>query len=203
MQCSVVQCIALQRNTRKRISIQFKELHCTTLESTSLQYAHRSTSKCSWLLSFVTWKYFNNIDRFKKFYQVQYTAVQSKGSSAVQYIAVPCKSEICNTVKFNAVQWIELLWIETIYISKTFYWNALHRKEVQCNSMRKKFRLVLCCRVHSSPPPLIQIPKRRRKTLWFFFLYRCFYISISQEIWCLPYAGFLFKRFFEFQIKWH
>ena len=62
------------------------------------------------------------------------SAVQSKGSSAVQYIAVHCKSEICYAVKFNAVQWIELLWIETTYIFKTFQWSALHRKE-QCNSI--------------------------------------------------------------------
>ena len=35
VQCSLVQCIALQRNTKQCISVQFREVHCTTLESTS------------------------------------------------------------------------------------------------------------------------------------------------------------------------
>ena len=51
-----------------------------------------------------------------KLYKVQCSVVHSRGSSAVQYIVVHCKSAICHTVKFNAVQGIEFLCIKTICI---------------------------------------------------------------------------------------
>ena len=103
---------------------------------------------------------------FFKLYLLQCSAVQSKGSSVVQYIVVHCKSEICYTVKFNAVQWIELLWIETIYIFKTFQWSALHREKVQCNSMNKNVDLCSAVKCTAAHPRLTKSPEEEEKSLY-------------------------------------
>ena len=68
-----------------------------------------------------------NIMRFKNF--AQCSAVQSRGSSAFQNIAVHCKLAICYTVKFNAVQGIELLCI--IYMYK--YFSQVHCMGNKCS----------------------------------------------------------------------
>ena len=59
VQCSEVQCIALQHNTLQYIFIQFREVQCTTLESNLLQYAHPSTPKCSWQLLVLCYKIYS------------------------------------------------------------------------------------------------------------------------------------------------
>ena len=122
---------------------------------------------------------------------MQCSAVQSKGNGAVQYIAVHCKSEICDTVKFNAVQWIELLWIETTYIFKTCQWSALRRKKVQSNSMDENVDLCSAVECTSAHPRLTKSPEEE-KSLYVFFCIGAS-ISIGWEIRCLPCAGFFLQ----------
>ena len=103
----------------------------------------------------------------------------------------------------STVQWIELLLIETTYIFKTFHWNTLHRKEVQCNSMNKNLDLCSAVECTAAHPRLTKSPKEEEKSLYAFFCISAF-ISIGQEIWCIPYAGFfsLFKTEYSKQMKY-
>ena len=71
-----------------------------------------------------------------------------------------------------------------------------HRIEVQGNSMDKnadQCSAVKCTAAHTR---LNQIPQRRRKTHICFFFSLLFgaSISISREIWCLPYVEFFFVK---------
>ena len=65
---------------------------------------------------------------------MQCSAMQSRGSSAVQYIAVHCKSSICYTVKFNELWELNCCALKLhIFLSielhcTTFLWSALHWK---------------------------------------------------------------------------
>ena len=95
-------------------------------------------------------------------------------------------------MKLNAVQGIEVLCIETTYVKKkTFQWSALHRKEVQCNSMDKNVdqsSAVECTAAHSR---LTKSPQEEDKSFYVFFCVGAS-ISIGREIRCLPYAGFFY-----------
>jgi hypothetical protein len=83
---------------------------------------------------------------------------------AVQYIAVHCKSTICYTVKFNESRDLNCCALQLHIFLKLF--SEVHCRGKKCSV---KFRPGLCQRVHSSPPPLNQIPWRRRKILVCFF----------------------------------
>ena len=96
---------------------------------------------------------------------VQCSAVQSRGKSAFQYIAVQCKSAICYTVKFNAVHRNELQCIETTYIFKTVQRSSLHKKEVQCNSMEKNVDQCSAVECTAAQPCLTRSPKEKLKSL--------------------------------------
>ena len=103
-----------------------------------------------------------------------------------------CKSAICYTVKFNAVQGIELL------ILKTFHWSALHRKDVQCNSMDKNIDQCSTVECTAAHPHLIKSPKEEKNPFMFFFFCIVASIIIGREIRCVPFAGFFSVYFYIF-----
>ena len=149
---------------------------------------------CLWLLTATK----NNqptkpiISRNFKLYQVQCSVVNSRG--AVQSSTLQCTANQQFAIHQSSMQSREL----NSCALKLYIYLCLLCSEVQC--MRKKCsvvwwikcRPVLCCRVHSSPPPSKPNPLKKKKNPYiYFFFYWCVYSHRSRDS-VSPVCGIFF-----------
>ena len=120
-----------------------------------------------------------------KLYPVLCSAVQSRVSSAVHYIAMHCKAAIFYTVKFNESSELNCCALKKHIFLKLV--GEVHCIAKKCSVIQRIKMQTMA--LHSIPPPLNQITQKRRRTFVSFFCIGAS-ISIGREIRCLPYAGF-------------
>ena len=71
--------------------------------------------------------------------------------------------------------------IETTNIFQFFHLNALHRKEVQCNSMNKNIELCSSVECTAAHPRLTKSPKEEEKSLYVFFSVSVLLLALDER----------------------